>query len=311
MSKTIKDITASVRAKLAIIAKKEQRSFDSVLLLYMQERILYRLSISKYCERFILKGGLLIFMLTEYKGRPTKDIDFLAEQISNDIENIRKAFSEICNVQCEDDGLVFSGDEIEVEEIKKDVEYHGIRVKTNCFLGNARKVLQLDVGFGDVVVPRPQMMECPILLDMKAPVIKVYSLESIISEKFQAMISLSVINSRMKDFYDIFTLLNTNSFDGRKLQGAVDETLQTRHTVIERENIIFTEEFMKDVNRIKMWKAFLRKINSANIEFDEVMREIIIFLKPIYDVIVHEEEFLEFWDHDKKQWSKHKNNIEK
>lgn len=250
-------------------------------------------------------------MLTEYKGRPTKDIDFLAEQISNDIENIRKVFSEICKVQCEDDGLVFSGDEIEVEEIKKDGEYHGIRVKTNCFLGNARKVLQLDIGFGDVVVPRPQMMECPIVLDMKAPVIKVYSLESIISEKFQAMISLSVINSRMKDFYDIFTLLNTNSFDGRKLQEAVYETLQTRHTVIERENIIFTEEFMKDVNRIKMWKAFLRKINSANIEFDEVMRGIIIFLKPIYDVIVHEEEFFEFWDHDKKQWGKYKNNIQK
>jgi len=306
MSKTIKDITASVRARLAIIAKKEQRSFDSVLLLYMQERILYRLSISKYCERFILKGGLLIFMLTEYKGRPTKDIDFLAEQISNDIENIRKAFSDICNVQCEDDGLVFSGDEIEVEEIKKDVEYHGIRVKTNCFLGNARKVLHLDIGFGDVVVPKAQMMECPILLDMKAPVIKVYSLESIISEKFQAMISLSVINSRMKDFYDIFTLLNSNNFDGRKLQDAVNETLQTRHTIIERENIIFTEEFMKDEDRIKMWKAFLRKINSTNIEFDEVMRKIVIFLKPIYDVIVHEGEFFEFWDHDKKQWGKYK-----
>ncbi|MBU3092782.1 nucleotidyl transferase AbiEii/AbiGii toxin family protein [Clostridium sp. CF011] len=145
---------------------------------------------------------------------------------------------------------------------------------------------------------------------MKAPLIKVYSLESIISEKFQAMISLSVINGRMKDFYDIFTLLSTNSFDGRKLQEAVDKTLQTRHTVIERENIIFTEDFMKDVNRIKMWKAFLRKINSVNIEFDEVMREIIIFLKPIYNVIVHEEEFFEFWDHDKKRWGKYKNNIE-
>jgi len=310
MNKLIIDITASVRARLAIIAKKEKRSFDSVLLLYMQERILYRLSISKYCEQFILKGGLLMFMLTEYKGRPTKDIDFLAEQISNDIENIRKAFSDICKVQCEDDGLVFNGDEIEVEKIKKDGEYHGIRVKTNCFLGNARKMLQLDIGFGDIVVPKPQKMECPVLLDMKAPVIKVYSLESIISEKFQAMISLSVINSRMKDFYDIFTLLNSNNFDGRKLQEAINETLQTRHTLIERENIIFTQEFMKDENRIKMWKAFLRKINSKSIEFDKVMTTIIVFLKPIYDVIVHEEEFFEFWDHDKKQWSKYKN-IEK
>jgi predicted nucleotidyltransferase component of viral defense system len=302
MSKPIKDMTASVKARLAIIAKKEKRSFDSVLLLYMQERMLYRLSISEYCERFILKGGLLMFMLTGYKGRPTKDIDLLAEQISNDIENIKKAFLSICKVQCENDGLVFNGDEIEVEEIKKDAEYHGIRVKTNCFLGNARKVVQLDIGFGDIVVPKPQVMECPILLDMKAPTIKVYSLESIISEKFQAMISLSVSNSRMKDFYDIFTLLNTNSFDGRKLQEAVSETLQRRHTTIEKENIIFSDEFFRDENRIKMWKVFLRKINHPNIEFDEVMRNIIIFLKPIYDAIVYEEEFFATWNYGSKNW---------
>ena len=113
MSKQIKNVTASVRAKLAIIAKRETRSFDSILLLYMQERILYRLSISQHCERFVLKGGLLMFMLTKYKGRPTKDIDFLAEQISNDMESVRKVFSYICKVDCEDDGLLFSGDEID------------------------------------------------------------------------------------------------------------------------------------------------------------------------------------------------------
>jgi len=134
-------------------------------------------------------------------------------------------------------------------------------------------------------------MEYPILLDMKAPVIKVYSLESIISEKLQSIISLSTISSRMKVFYDIFTLLNSNNFDARNLHEAVNNTLQTRQTVIERENISFTEEFMNDRNRIKIWKAFLRKINSTNIEFNEVMTKIIIFLKPIYDVIVNEEEF--------------------
>jgi len=133
---------------------------------------------------------------------------------------------------------------------------------------------------------------------------------TILTKITQAMISLSAINSRMKDFYDIFTLLNGNNFDGMKLQKAVNKNLQTRHTLIERENIIFTEEFMNDENRIIMWKAFLRKINSKSIEFDKVMTTIIVFLKPIYDVIVHEEEFFEFWDHDKKQWSKYKN-IEK
>lgn len=302
MNKPIKDMAASVRARLTRIAKKEKRSFDSILLLYMQERILYRISISEYSDQFVLKGGLLMFMLTDYKGRPTKDIDLLAQQISNDQENIRKAFSSICKVQCEDDGLVFDGDDIEVEEIKKDAEYHGIRVKCNCFLGNARKAVQLDIGFGNIVVPKAQVMECPILLDMKVPTIKVYSLESIISEKFQAMISLSVSNSRMKDFYDIFTLLNTNSFDGRRLQEAISETLSRRNTVIEKENIIFSEEFIEDENRIKMWKAFLRKINQPNIEFSEVMKNIIKFLKPIYDRIIREEEFFATWNDIGKNW---------
>lgn len=303
MNKQIKDISASVRARLAIIGKRERRSFDSILLLYMQERILYRISISEYCDRFVLKGGLLMFMLTEYKGRPTRDIDFLAEQISNDINYIKNVFTKICKVKCEDDGVIFDAEGIEVEEIKKDAEYHGLRVKTICFLGNAKKTVQLDIGFGDVVIPKPKLMECPILLKMKPPIIKVYSIESIVSEKFQAMIALSVSNSRMKDFFDIYILLNTSNFDGRKLQEAVSETLQRRHTSIERENVIFTEEFSKEQNRTKMWNAFLRKINSPNIEFYDVMRNIVIFLKPIYDSIVQEEEFFKNWDYTNTRWN--------
>jgi predicted nucleotidyltransferase component of viral defense system len=298
-------MSASVRARLLSISQKEKRSFDSILLLYIQERILYRLSISEYCEKFILKGGLLMFMLTEYKGRPTKDIDLLAEQISNDKESIRKVFSNICKIQIDDDGLVFNANEIDLEDIKKDAEYQGVRVKLNCFLGNAKKIVQLDIGFGDIVVPGAQIMECPVLLDMKSPKIKIYSLESIISEKFQAMISLSVSNSRMKDFYDIFVILNTNNFDGRKLQEAVIQTLQRRYTVIEKENIIFTEEFIDDQNRIKMWNAFLRKINAKDIQFDKVMSNIIKFLKPIYDAIIYEEEFFGFWNCNNKIWDKY------
>ena len=142
MNKQIKDMAASVRARPAIIAKTEKRSFDSILLLYMQERLLYRISISNYGERFVLKGGLLMFMLTEYKGRPTKDIDLLAQQVSNDKDNLKKIFLDICKVECEDDGLSFIRESIEVIEIKKDADYQGIRVKFTCILGNAKKVIQ-------------------------------------------------------------------------------------------------------------------------------------------------------------------------
>lgn len=304
MSKKVKDVAASVRGRLANIAVKERRTFDSVLLLYMQERLLYRLSISEFSSKFILKGGLLMFMLTEYKGRPTKDIDLLAQQISNDKDDIKKVFLNICSINYEDDGLVFNGDDIEVEDIKEAADYHGVRVKTTCLLGNAKKMVQLDIGFGDIVIPKPCEMECPVLLDLDSPVIKVYSLESIISEKFQAMIALSVANSRMKDFYDIYTLLSTNNFDGRKLQEAVFETLQRRHTILEKENVIFTEVFIQDESRNRLWESFLRKINVAKFQFSEAMKYIEEFLKPIYDSIVNEEEFFMQWDYEKKSWFK-------
>lgn len=304
MSKQIKDVAASVRGRLVNIAVRERRAFDSVLLLYMQERLLYRLSISEFSSKFVLKGGLLMFMLTEYKGRPTKDIDLLAQQISNDKDDIKNIFLSVCSINYEDDGLIFNGDDIEVEDIKEDADYHGVRVKTTCYLGNAKKMVQLDIGFGDIVIPKPREMECPVLLDLEAPIIKVYSLESIISEKFQAMIALSVANSRMKDFYDIYTLLATNNFDGRKLQEAVFETLQRRHTILEKDHVIFTEQFILDESRNRLWESFLRKINVEKFEFREAMKYIGNFLKPIYDFITAEEEFFMQWDCTNRKWVK-------
>jgi predicted nucleotidyltransferase component of viral defense system len=183
---TVKNMAASVRGRLSNAARKENKPFDSLLLLYMIERLLYRVSLSQYVGNFVLKGGLLMYILTDFKGRPTKDIDFLADQISNDMNNIKEIFHKVCKVGCEDDGLIFDEDTITVEEIKKDADYQGVRVNIICYLGNAKKTLQLDIGFGDIVVPKPHYMECPTLLKMKAPNIKVYSLESVISEKFLA-----------------------------------------------------------------------------------------------------------------------------
>ncbi|MDP4145816.1 MAG: nucleotidyl transferase AbiEii/AbiGii toxin family protein [Bacillota bacterium] len=305
MTKEVKNVVASVRARLTNIARSEKRTLDSIMLLYMQERLLYRISISQYVDQFVLKGGLLMFILTDFKGRPTRDMDFLAQQVSNDMEHMKKVFTEICDIKCEDDGLVFMAKRVEVEEIKKDADYKGVRVKVVCLLGSARNTLQLDIGFGDTVTPKPQIIECPVLLDMNAPKIKIYSLESIISEKFQAMIVLSISNSRMKDFYDIYTLLIANEFDGRSLQEAVFRTLQRRHTAIEKHLIIFEDEFIRDESRNKMWAAFLKKINVAYIEFSEIMKNIIKFLKPVYDSLTEEDEFFMQWNYTERKWNKY------
>ena len=302
MTTNIKNMAASVRGRLANIANVEQRPFDSVLLLYMQERLLYRLSVSEYVDHFILKGGLLMFILTEYKGRPTKDIDFLARQINNDMERIKSIFREICMVACLDDGLTFSSDSIDVERIKEDADYEGVRVKIIGSMGNAKKSLQLDIGFGDIVIPKPELMSCPTLLDIGVSNIQVYSVESVIAEKFQAMVVLSVVNSRMKDFYDIYTLLNRNRFDGERLKLAVFETLKRRNTSLAKDIVIFEPSFSEDLKRDAMWKAFLKKINVSDLPFSEVMKEITAFLKPIYDAILNEESFSGSWDYEKRIW---------
>ncbi|WP_051330738.1 nucleotidyl transferase AbiEii/AbiGii toxin family protein, partial [Aneurinibacillus terranovensis] len=266
-------------------------------------RFLYRLSISEYRDKFVLKGGLFLFSLTQFKARPTKDIDFLARQIANDIEYIKETFEKICNLPIEEDGVHFDSTGITAERIKEDADYEGVRIKIPSLLGKMRKVLQLDIGFGDVIVPKPQVIDYPVLLNMESPNIQAYSTESVISEKFEAMITLSVVNSRMKDFYDIYTLLTTENFDGRVLMEAVFETFQRRGTQVEREHPVFSEAFAKDEARVRQWKAFLRRIGIADtLDFHEVMLKITKFLLPIYQAVIEEEEFFKLWDCTLQEW---------
>jgi predicted nucleotidyltransferase component of viral defense system len=311
MSKEIKDISASVRAKLSNVAKAENKSFDSILLLYMQERLLYRISISEYKDNFVLKGGLLMYLLSAFTSRQTKDVDFLARHISNDLDCISDVFKSISDMDLANiDGIKLDKNTVTVERIKEDADYEGVRVKVTATLCNARKVLQLDIGFGDIVIPKPLLMDCPVILDINlSPTIFTYSVESVIAEKFQAMIALSAYNSRMKDFYDIYFLMGKSDFEGRKLQEAIFETLEHRATHIESGPIIFTEEFHQDVARNRMWKAFLNKIGANDLAFSDVMVKITTFLEPIYDAILIEKEFFGYWNHGLSKWVKNDNRI--
>jgi len=285
----VRNMDASIKARLKNIAKEYKKTFNLILQLYTQERLLYRLSVSEYKDNFILKGGLFLFSMTGFTGRPTRDIDFLAYQILNDMKSIKEIFKNICKIKY-NDGVVFDSDSVLVEEIRKEAEYKGVRVKLTGYLGKAKEMLWVDIGFNDIVVPEVITADYPVLLDMDYPKIKMYSFESVVAEKFEAIVSLGELNSRMKDFYDIFILLSEKKFNRDILQNAIVETFKRRGTDILKFDQVFKKEFIEDDNRINQWKLFLKKIVHQNIEFEYVMDDIKKSLLPIFNNIKKEKE---------------------
>lgn len=224
MRREIKNKPASVRAKLMNISRKRKIDFDALLLRYFQERFLYRLMISKFSRNFILKGGLLLICLNMPWSRPTKDIDLLAEKLNNDVAELESIFKTIASFSV-DDGVNFRPSSVVSERIKENTDYEGIRIKINAALGQAKKRLQFDIGFGDVIWPKARLMEFPALLEEKLPRIRIYSIESIVSEKFEAMVKLAMVNSRMKDFYDVYSLSYGHKFQSNILKKAIENTM--------------------------------------------------------------------------------------
>ncbi|MCD6129642.1 MAG: nucleotidyl transferase AbiEii/AbiGii toxin family protein [Deltaproteobacteria bacterium] len=305
MKREIKNKPASTRVRLMNIARTEGIDFDALLLRYFQERFLYRLSISEFSDHLVLKGGLLLICLKMPRSRPTKDIDFLAEQVKNDPAELEYIFREIVEISC-DDGVRFNTSSVTSECIKENTDYGGIRLKVDATLGQARKRLQMDIGFGDIIIPGAKLMDFPTLLEEKPPKLKVYSIESIISEKFEAMVRLAMVNSRMKDFYDIYSLSLSHSFQGNRLKKAIESTFQKRKTSLSDNPMAFRPEFHKDKGRQKQWIAFLRKsrLYDVNKEFSEIMERITIFLRPIVISIKDRASVDKSWDSATGCWKK-------
>ncbi len=254
--KTIKNTAASVKEKLLNLAHKGGRIFDSILTQYFQERLLYRLSISRYREQFVLKGALL-FVSYEIAGtRPTKDIDLLARSTSNETESIVKKIKEILQITCED-GVTFNSEGISIEKINKDADYAGARITLSATLEKAEKNIQIDMGFGDVIVSGPVLIEYPVLLEQNPrPEIYVYSLSSAISEKLEAVAKLGFLNSRMKDFYDIAFLSKTNLLKMSDLYEAITRTFENRKTLIGSLDIVFSDDFAASRENQEKWSVF-------------------------------------------------------
>jgi predicted nucleotidyltransferase component of viral defense system len=293
---------ASVRARLKNIADKEQKQFDFILMLYFIERLLFRLSLSRYSEQFVLKGGLLLYLIMNEKARATKDIDLLARETSSNMDALRYIFTDISAIPF-DDAVTYDTDSITTERIKEDADYEGVRIKVTARLGNIRKSLQFDIGFGDVVVPKPEALEYPTLLDMDKPIIKAYSKESVIAEKFEAMLYLAELNSRMKDFYDIYCLCTSFDFDGRVLYEAILQTITRRSTHTPDEPAVFSKDFANNKDKATQWGAFKRRTAVGdNKAFPEAVEMIGIFLKPVYECIINEKEFFGHWKKDAHEW---------
>lgn len=284
MKKTeVKNISASIHQRLLNNARQTRRPFAEVLQYFTIERFLYRLSKSPYAGKFVLKGALMLSAWEPGLPRPTKDIDLLGIT-RNDITAIVGIMRSVCEIKTTPpDGLFFDPAEVEGERITENADYQGVRVVFFGNLGKARISMQIDIGFGDIVFPAPKKLIYPAILDMPRPVLRGYSKESIVAEKLEAMVKLDIINSRMKDFFDIWLLSRQFDFNGNVLAKAIGKTFKNRSTVISKEPAIFTAAFAQDNIKQTQWSAFLRKnsLAGAPSAFSDTLAAIAIFLKPV------------------------------
>ena len=293
--RTLKNMAASVRSRLLNIARQSGKPFDQILFLYGQERFLFRLSLTPYKEKLVLKGGLLLVGLGFPQVRPTRDIDLLG-LMNSDIETVSDIIKEIGNRDF-DDGLRFDLKELNYEIISPDSEYPGLRFKFIGYLGQAQIPMQIDVGFGDIVTPEIREIEFPSLLGMETPRVSAYSIESVVAEKFEAALDLADLNSRMKDFYDIWALSLSNEFDGKVLREAIIATCSRRQTTIETQAELFSSDFANRTDKQTQWKAFIQKgmFEQAPETFIYLMREFRAFLFPLTESIEKNKSFNVRW----------------
>jgi hypothetical protein len=293
--KAIKDMAASVRAKLLDLARKTGKPYNEVLIQYALERFLFRLSRSPFRGQFLLKGGLLLMGRGLPQARPTRDIDFLnlVPIDFGEVGPIIQAIGEITSA----DGLTYNFSQMAQETLAPEAEYPGVRLKFQCRLGKAVVPMQIDIGFGDRVVPNPTEVVFPTLLDMEPPVVMGYAPETVIAEKFEAALDLADLNSRMKDYYDIWFLSQTSAFEGRILQEAIMATCNRRRTEIRSDAVMFTEDFVERPDKKSQWSAFLGKspTNSAPKDFSKIIGNIRTFLRPVAQACQEKRRFESTW----------------
>ncbi len=282
--KSSNNLEASVRQRLLNLSRARKEDFNLILTRYAVERFLYRLSQSNHADKFILKGAMLIAIFIGKAHRPTRDLDLLGFG-DPEAEAIRKIIREICQAKVAKDGLEYEADSVEIEEIRGNQEYPGQRVKINAKLDNAKINIQVDIGFGDAVTPKAKIITYPVLLDYPAPRIRAYPKETQIAEKLQSMVFLGMANSRMKDFYDIYILSKTFSFDANILVKAIKATFERRGTQIPEDiPLALSDEFAYSTDKNNQWKAFINRnsLEDIGVDFPQLIKLLREFLlKPL------------------------------
>ena len=296
------DKAASVLAKLKNKAKISGISYQQCLQLFMQEEFLRKLSKSGYEDNLILKGGLFIYTLTNFESRATIDVDFLLRGFSNSIEDVKSMIGKIIETSTGNDFVSMTAKGF--EEISPQRKYHGISTQIIGQIKNVRVPFNVDIGVGDIIVPKAQERRINTQLpDFEKPVIKTYSLESTIAEKFDAILQRFELTGRMKDFYDIYYLARTFDFEGAKLRAAIFETLRKRETPYDRDSFKRILALSEDEDMQKRWRYFLKNMKDDTLEFAVVIKEMQIFLEPVFDAIVDEEEWKKNWTF-KQKWNR-------
>lgn len=271
-------LAASVHARLLARTKERGEDFNLTLTRYAVERFLYRLSVSDLRDRFWLKGALLFDLWFDVPHRPTRDADLLGLG-PQDAEALGDAMRTICDVQA-DDGMLFDAGSIAIEEIREDTRYGGLRVRLVGLLGKARVTVQLDVGYGDAVTPGPEEVDYPTLLaDQPAPRLRAYPRATVAAEKFEAIVSIGMANSRMKDYFDLRALAREGVLDAAALADAIAATFARRGTALPNEMPLgLSDEFAEDASKRAQWKSFLGKNRLDAPELAQVVAEVRHFM---------------------------------
>ena len=287
------DIAASVRARLLNLSRQRNVEFQLVLSDFAIERLLYRLGVSPHVERFVLKGAILFKLWSKDGHRATWDLDLLGSGAGG-VANMITVVKDLCSIQAED-GIIFDPRSLVAEEIGAANEYEGVRVRLEARLAEARIPMQVDIGFGDVVTPRAVREAYPTLLDHPSPRVLVYSREAVVAEKLEAIISLGVTNSRMKDFFDVYLLASSFAFEGPTL--AARATFERRGTPFpEREPLVLTREFLAAPERQTQWRAFLRRGRLAEPpDATEMADALMRFSGPVMAALVRSQPFSAAW----------------
>lgn len=282
MRRQAQNVAHSIRERLLNLAKARNEEFQNFLMRYALERWLYRLSLTEHRERFVLKGAMLFAVWSDEPHRPTQDLDLLGLG-SASISELEIVFREICAAPAGEDGLLFQAESVRGRTIREENIYDGVRLNLKAMLGKARIPLQIDVGFGDAITPPPELILYPVTLDLPAPRLHAYRRETVIAEKFNAMVELEMRNTRLKDFYDLWALAGAYEFDGETLSEAIRATFTRRRTLLPTEPpIALTAEFAIAPVKQNQWRAFVRrgKLRAGDASLEEVCALLREFLMP-------------------------------